>query len=638
MSGGHRGPVNAIVRNGNTIISAGQDGFLELWDASSGNALQRFQISPYNIIAMAHKPGTNEVCVVENDGLGLFQISAWNYRNRQNIFTLRFRDPIGFITYSAEGNFIIAARTGRTGLVFIDSVTGDVLQSPQSLTGIAGFAVTGRSERNMMVYFNSGAISYWNLDTGRETNRFSAPSNLSSPILFGNNRYFAGVSSRGLAVVNALTGEVLAWDNSVPAGSLLSAEGNEFICLVQENETIQLFRYSFDRESNLFSTAISLSITDAETGGRFTSIAVNGTTILGTAAGSLMITDRTGQLQTLNAREQLQIIDTVVTGQSIVFLAENGKMGFIPLDFNRLTAVNTVSIEQVDEVWNRITAFNTEDNNAGQIILWQDQNNRTLPAIRSIRRDSQTTELNINLRSPIRTTASFGGRILFLDTIGNLSVISPELNIEAETENFTSQPFTFFSMGLMCAAFINNQQIILGRSAVAGNTPFLVLNTTTGETVPLPYDVQAGVTMYRGESGSIYAVTVSPQHEGSLTSIVQLDTANSVNSTRLVDFHGEDIYFSFTETPGGSAGRIAATIGGDGAAIYSAAGIQKLDRTAGLPLRLINGGARLIKLDRDGNIAWYDSNNGRLLAIFRLHPDSWTLQTERGLLTGGFFR
>ena len=219
--GRHRGPVTAIVSSGNTIISAGEDGFLEFWNISGGIATERFQVSPYSITAMAMKPGFDELCIVESDGLGLYRVSAWDYRTRRNIFTLRFRDTISYITYSSGGNFIIAARTGRTGLVFIDSVSGDILQSPQLLTGTIGLAVTGRSERNMVVYLASGAISYWDLDTGSETNRFNVPPNLYSPVLFGNSRYLAGVNAQGLAVINAVSGEVLARETNVPDGSIL---------------------------------------------------------------------------------------------------------------------------------------------------------------------------------------------------------------------------------------------------------------------------------------------------------------------------------------------------------------------------------------------------------------------------------
>jgi hypothetical protein len=172
----------------------------------------------------------------------------------------------------------------------------------------------------------------------------------------------------------------------------------------------------------------------------------------------------------------------------------------------------------------------------------------------------------------------------------------------------------------------------------------MTINVNTGETVSLPYPSQAGVTLHRGSSGSIYAVAISPQPGnddiqgagetgGVLTSILRVNLANSAGSTRLVDFQGEDTQFSLAEAQG-IAGGLAATIGGEGAAIYSAGGIQKIDRTGGFPLRILDGGQYLIKLDNDGNICWHDSRNGNILAVFRLLAAGWTLQTERGTASG----
>jgi hypothetical protein len=108
-----------------------------------------------------------------------------------------------------------------------------------------------------------------------------------------------------------------------------------------------------------------------------------------------------------------------------------------------------------------------------------------------------------------------------------------------------------------------------------------------------------------------------------------LNTFNSADSIKLIDFQGEDTQFAIAEAPGGYAGSVAATIGGEYAAIYTNAGALKLDRTCGLPYRLLEGGSNLVSLDRDGNICWYDSRNGRLAAVFSFHPSGWTLRTER---------
>jgi len=648
---GHRGSVSALFQKNDLIVSAGEDGFLGIWNVNSGAAVDRFQVSQRRIIAMAGRPGKDEACVVENDGLGLYWISVWNYRERRKIFTLQFRDAIGYISYSAGGNFIVAARTGRTALVMIDANTGNLLQSPQSLTGTIDLVVTGRSERNMMVYLASGEISYWDFETGNKTNTFSAPPNMHSTALFSNNRYLAGINAQGLSVVHAASGEILGRDPSIPNGSLLCADGDDFICLVQRNNAAaELYRFTIDNNGRLV-TRRNFSVTVSGMGGRFTAIGA-GTVAAGTGAAALFGTSggfvvsaaSDGRVRLLSAKEQTLITDAAVSGSTVAFISEDGYIGFIPLDHQQLSDGSSIHIEKNDTAYNRVIAFKKESeqangggaNGASQFIFWNDRNARIQPAIRSSGPGSQFQVLDgINARSPIHSAASFGGKALFLDASGNLYVVAP-----ASDKN---PIFTFFSVGLMDAAFIDSSRIMLGRSAVSDNTPFMTINLNTGETVPLRHSSQAAAALYRGGSGGIYAVTVSSQpaqgiqQTGETTStstqVILLNSSNIPASIKLIDFQGEDTQFSFVEAPGGNAGSVAATIGGEGA-IYSNSGIQKLDRTSGLPLRLLEGGSNLVSLDQDGNICWYDSRTGKLAAVFSLSPPGWTLRTEKGSISG----
>jgi len=641
---GHRGNVSAVFQKGDSVISAGTDGFLVIWNVNSAAAVDRFQVSQRQIIAMAGRPGRDEACVVENDRLGLYWISVWNYRERRKIFSLQFRDPIGHISYSAGGKYIFAARTGRTALVMIDANSGAILQSPQSLTGTIGLVVTGRSERNMMVYAASGEISYWDIESGNKTNSFNALPNMYSPALFGNNRYLAGLNAQGLAVVNAASGEILGRDPSIPNGSLLCADGDDFICLVQKNNAAaELYRFTIDNSGRLV-TRRNFSITVPGAGNRLTAIGAGpgGGAIFGTVDGYVVTAASDGRTRLLSAKEQTLIIDAAVSGSTLAFIGDNGYIGFIPLDYQQLYDGSSIHTEKNERAYNRVSAFDAETEHedgaafsGGQFIFWHDRDARLQPAIRSSEPGSQFRLLSgVNARSPIHSAASYSGKVLFLDTTGNLSVVTADKN----------QSFTFFSVGLMDAAFIDSNRIMLGRSAVSGNTPFMVINVNTGETVPLPHSSQAATALYRGGSGGIYAVTVSSQPAEGIqpanetttirTQVILLNPFNSGDSIKLIDFQGEDTQFAIAEAPGGYIGNIAATIGGEDAVIYSRAGNQKLDRTCGLILRLLEGGSNLISLDRDGNICWHDSRSGRLTAIFSLNPSGWTLRTERRSISG----
>jgi hypothetical protein len=643
-SGGHNGSINALIHNGDTILSAGEDGFLEVWGSgqAGGQIKARFQISSHRIIAMAARPGKDEVCFIESDGMGLYRVSAWNYTERQNIFTLPMGDLLGYITYSTGGTFIIAARTGRTGLALLNADTGNIISPSRTITGNVSLAATGRSERNMLTYRESGELSYWDVESGNETTHFVVPRNLYSPILFSNNRYLAGINAEGLTVINAVSGEVLARDSSVPNDSLLCPSGDEFFCLIQKENTSELYRYTIDRTGQMImpgrfslSASGSNSRNNNNRGGnnRFTAIAANtgaannsNVIALGTSAGSLVFAGMNGRLSSQTAREKINITEAEISGQTIAFITGNNTMGFVPLQYSQLTSGRTIRIEQNQEAYNRITAYAEGQNTDGQFVLWQDNNIRTLPVIwRTSPRSEKRPLDDISFRSPLRSADSLGGKILFLDSTGNITVISPH-------NPNKDRPFSFSSVGIMDAAFVDSSRIIIGRSAVSGNTPFLMINIDTGETVPLPYSSRAGVILRRGASGSIYAAAVSETK----TAILHLNLANIAYSGTIVDFQGENTRFSLVESPGGAAESLATTISGEAGAIYASGGIQWLERTSGFPLKLIDGGSFLISLDRDGSICWHDSHNGKLLAVFRLNSSGWTLQTETRTINGRF--
>jgi WD40 repeat protein len=614
IPGGHRGPVNALIYQDDRILSAGEDGFFEIWNIRTGAAEERFQVSPYRINAMVLRPGKPEICFIESDGLGLYRISVWDFRKRTNIFTLRFRDPVNYVNYSAGGGFLIVARSGRTGLVFIHPETGELLHSPQDLRGLVQFAATGRSERNMIVYLAGGVLSYWDLRSGNETGHFEVSPNISSPIIFGNNRFFAGIDSRGLVIIDAVSGNELARNSSIPRGSVLSAaEATEFICLVQNGGSPELYRFAINSAQGLIlrerrSLPEGLSAV--------TAAAIDGGAVLGSAGGGLWLVSQNDPPREMTTKNHDLIVEAAVSGSSLAFITGENLLGFLPLDYFRLTSLDSLELEQ-NNGYTRMSPF---PDAADYFLLWQADNTHLRPLIRRAQKKAPSFTLrNLALRFPLRSVSVFGEKALFLDSAGNMSVLS--LNTAEKTDRLD---FSFSSIGSMDAAFINSDHVILGRSGVSGNSPFLIINVNTGETVPLPYPSSAGAKVYRGASGTIYAAVVDQEAGEFHTSIVRLDTAINAPPVRLVEYAGEDTLFSLAE----SSGSLASTLGGGGAALYSSGGIRMFERGPGLPRKLFDGGLFFIVLDGDGTICWHDSRSGNLLALFRLYENEWILQQE----------
>jgi hypothetical protein len=621
IPGGHRGAVRTLIYNGEKILSAGEDGFLEIWDVQTRAAEERFQVSPYRIYSMVQRPGKPEICLIESDGLGLYRISAWNYQERANLFTLRFRDPISYINYSAGGNFIIAARTGRTGLVFIGPETGEVLRSPQELTGTVSFAATGRSERNMLVYFSGGALSYWDLAAGKETGRFQVPSNITSPVIFGNNRFLAGFDAEGLVVLDAVSGMVAARNSSIPGGSILNAGGGgaEFVCLSANSGASEVYRFAVDNSNRLVVRERRSLPQDISA---VAVTAFNSGFVLGTAGGGLWLIDHQNEPpRNMTVKNQRKIIEAAVSGQTLAFITEDGLRGFLPLDYFRLDFSGLIELEQ-NGGYTRVVPFPGESGETDGFLFWQGENTRLPPLIRFAESGGSAFILkDLPFRFPLLTAAAFGGKSLFLDSAGNISVMA--VNAGTKTGRLA---FSFSSIGSMDAGFVDGDNIILGRSAVSGNSTFLLINLATGETVPLAYPSSAGVRVYRGASGTVYGATVDQEEGAPRTSIIRLNTKNPSQSARMVEYQGEDTLFAVAE----SSGVLASTLGSDGAALFSSRGMRNFERSPGLPAGLFDGGAFFVAIDRDGNICWYDPRSGKLLALFRLYGDEWILQQNMG--------
>jgi hypothetical protein len=226
------------------------------------------------------------------------------------------------------------------------------------------------------------------------------------------------------------------------------------------------------------------------------------------------------------------------------------------------------------------------------------------------------------LRFPLRSASILNGDILFLDSAGTIRVLSVKTGDEI---------FSFSAAGSLDAAFLDRGNIVIGRSAVSGNTPFLRVSVETGETVPLPYPASIGARIYRGISGTLYGAAIDGSSSTAKTSIIRIDPHQPASSLRLMEYQGEDTGFGIVEC----GGALAATVGGDGASLYSSRGLIPFERTPGLPIRLVNGGGYFVTIDADGNISWHENQTGKLRALLRLYENSWVLEqyNQRGVAT-----
>jgi outer membrane protein assembly factor BamB len=593
-------------------------------------AKERFQVSLYTIAAMALRPGTSQVGLIEKKGID-YRISAWDYEAKQRLFTRDMSYPVSFITYSGGGNFLILVQQGSPELLFMHAQTGELLEAPDR-TGTLHFAATGKSERTMIGYAPSGVLSYWDLESGKEIRHFTVPARIQTPLLFGNNLFIGGIDAGGLVILDAVSGTTIARERSISQGRVfaLGAEVPEFMCLATGPGAARLYHFAITPTGRLeiktqwpvpegLPELISVVITDDAL-------------VLGTRDGGVWIGKQDGSVALMQVRNQKTIIEAAAVASSLAFLTKGQALGFIPLDYTQLEDKALIPLET--STYTRLAS----DPEAGEegmdgLLLWQESLTASFPVIRTVGADTSSTSKGktlvldqLSLRVPLRSAVLRGERALFLDAAGNITVLSASTG---------ERLFSFSSVASLDATLLKDGNILIGQSVMSGNTPFLTVNSTTGETLPLALAASVGARVYCGASGIPYGVTLDSQGARLSTAITRLSLANPSQSRQVAVYPGEDTSFSLAE----SQGSLAYTLGGEGLILSSSRGNTQFTRSPGLPVRLIDGGRYCIALDTEGTIVWYDPSTGALLALFHLYDDEWILEKpEAPLIRGGLKR
>jgi WD40 repeat protein len=622
-TGGHRGGITSIINKGESVITSGEDGFIVTWDTVRRTAVERYQLTPYKIENLASNPVNDDICVIEAAGIDKYRISAWNYTDKKRLFLINSDTRITYINYSAGGNYLIVSGLDGSNLAILDTQTGEIVSSLE-ISGPVTLAVTGRSERFMLLYQGGydSQIHYVEMENFTITESFDTPGNLSNHIIFGNNRFIAGVNSDGLHLVDAASGTLLDIVNYVGRNAILHPADDGFYCYNRTNTSSTLYRFTADRNGRFSKRQETPVPFDRNV--TVTAISYNVSLLFASNTGALSLLGNQNRPVVFTQINQIRMTEFAAGKNNIAVLTETGGFFLIPADFNRFADLGNIQIINKSG-YTRITAIPDTD----QYILWQTANTR-LPALLIDSKQPQN-ERPMNYltgRFPLRAVSFLKDRLLTLDTSGNLSVRTMA-NMSARAD------YSFSSPGATDAAFINDQYLVLCRGAINNNSAFLFINYITGETVPVFYPAQAGLSIYTGRSGTAYAETAEHDAGRIKTSIINLSAARDPQgrnaSSRIFQYH-EETSFSIAE----SSGRLA-TVRGNEDALLISNGIINFQRTSGLPIKITGHDDFFVCFDSDGNITWHDNGNGELLAVFGLYDDRWSLKSENEV-SGGVSR
>jgi hypothetical protein len=347
-----------------------------------------------------------------------------------------------------------------------------------------------------------------------------------------------------------------------------------------------------------------------------------GAVALGAVDGGVWIFGATHtEPQPMNKVTPIRISSVAVSGDSLAFLTEDQQMSILSLDYYLLRDRNTIFLESS----RGNTHISGDPSTNGRFLFWQSNDTRSYPILVSAAGAPERTDVilgRLALRNPLRFASLLDNQILFLDSAGNITLLSTETG---------SSKFTYTATDPLDISFWDSENVIIGHASLSQNAPFLLVNTITEETVPFSYPATVGAKLYRSAEGLVYGGVVEGSSDSATTALLLLDIENPEASRRLVEYQGEDTTFIIAQS--GSA--VASTIGGNGPTLHSNRGFVAFERTPSLPVNLLGSAKYFVVLGQDGSISWHNNASGSLLARLRLLETEWILETaDRGIIRG----
>lgn len=581
-----------------SYFSVGKDGFLIKW--SGDDQGEHYQITDLEIKMAVVSPNKKEIAVYETDGGTTNRVSVWNWDTLSRKYARRFSDSITSLSYSKKGTYLIVGTATVDGAVFINAQSGAVINKISDSTGIINYATTSESEKTAVMYSPAGNLSYYNLSTGRLKQKFTTIQGLSQTVLFNNSLYLAGVVDDTIYVCHALTGKIL---KTVQAESpiILTSENDSSLFYMENNGKGQYIFEKLENENNQGMTPPR--IIKNMKGPRGNERIVCGTKM----DNSIMLGSKSGAVYKMSAQPETEV-------EQIPLLTENTYDKILDMcpygeDFYFLTR-NAIYKSSYDTgIVNRLGT----NPNQTQIISYGDK------VILWSKGTKETVQLYDYSKPEITDLFTPKTSLQSVRLFGNI-IVEMESNSYVNTYNMDTKEYTqvYAGAGLQDAVIMNDDKLYVAKSyATNPKSALLCVDTTTKETVPM--NLTGNVSFALSVNGNdIYGINIISEGQARKTTVFKFNTV-SKQTVSILKFNDEDPdAFTYLKYP-----FLYTNIGKDTirSCNLSLSKNFAFRRSASLPIKVCQNATRVVILNKDGSISWYNSDRPPVLADWYLTKD-----------------
>ncbi|MBR0497274.1 MAG: hypothetical protein IJJ71_14010 [Treponema sp.] len=587
-----------------SVFSGGKDGFLIKWTEDGMG--EHYQISELPIKMIARSPNGNEIAVYESDGASLNRVSVWNWKNFTRKYAFRFTDSLTSLSYSAKGNFIICGTASVSGAFFLNSSNGSIVRNKiKGNTGVVNFIQTSDSEKSVVMYSPKGSLTYYNLQNGEQKAKFNTEYDLSQFCMFNNGVFGAGVREGKVFVVQAVTGSTLGSFNAASPVLIGSNKSKDLYYITNESRQFKVYKIANDRNKAVIAPELQRTFSGLKTGEQIVCAALAGEEIYaGTNIGNIYKFDyaqaeRVDVQMALTDKMYDKIYDVAAVGEDFYFLTPSSI-------FKSSYDSSNIDKKASNSGYTNIIPYG--DN----IILWS--------------KDSKKAVVLLEL-STGKLTQLFapGGTIQTLKLYGD-SLIDVESNSQVnlfDIKNLKKRELYKGTSIQDAILFTENDLYVAKASASSPNVPLLYVNVSTQETVPLKMNGNVAYSLtydHEKNPSEFYGITIYTNSQTKkLTTSIFAYKPQTKSSRNLLSIQDEDSE-AFANLSGNT---LFTNIGKSQVRSYNLSSRKDFlyKRTASMPIKTVKNQSKMVVLNRDGSISWYNPTLNTPLADWYLTTD-----------------
>jgi len=587
----HEGAVTSLALGTNTLFSAGEDGYIVSWDYS-GNG-DHYQLSDYQIKLLAVSPNGDNIAVYETDGYSVNRISVWNWKTQTRKFAKRLTSSVTSLTYSEKGSYLMIGTTSVDGILFLNATRGSVVKKIDETAGIINMSFSSTSENSNIMYSPLGYLIYTNLRNGNRKASFQITQSLEQPLLYYNDRFFAGTKNGAIYITQATTGNTAGIVKATNPIICANRNDKDLFFIEQTGRTIEL-KLIETEDYHVIETPLLVKTVKLDTNTKITSVVKNNNTLfIGCENGSLYsfgtsAATETQEITPFTQRMYGKIHDIAVIDNHFYFLTDTSLFKSSYSDNTIYSVINNdnkKNITQCDD----------------SIILW------TINSRETVEKCSLKDNTKINLFTPEKP-------IMILRHFGNF-LVYVESSTTVKTYNLlTGEIKTLFTgTGIRDALLYTEEDLYVAKTATSNPISSLIhVNTQTKENVSLPVttDVAFSLSANQQKNGPFYGVSVETDSNTRETEIFAYYPSTNKFLPRLKLSDEDTNAFSYLLD-----NTIYTNIGKNQIYSFNLATKKQIimPRFASLPTKICGNDSILLVLNKDGSISWYNANSKKLL-------------------------